>query len=225
MSNRRLLNCSLVAAASCLAMASAYAVPVAWTDWTSIGSTSATGTMGGVGVTVTATAGTMNGLSQIGCGTNYWTEPNASDKPYTGGSISNAPTACEQVGLNSAVSITVTFSSAVDKLYMALLSVGQPSYVVTYDFDQAFAVDSEGQGYWGNDITDGVHVGNSLAMQEFHGVLSFAAPVTSLSFRTAPAEYWHAFTFAQAVPEPGTLALAFAAMLGVGAVTRRRRPV
>lgn len=224
MSRMNSLAAAGIAAFGLLALGSAVAAPVIWTDWTAISGAGATGTMGGVGVTLTATAGSMNGPSQTGCGTNFWTEPDASDRPYTGGSISNAPTACEQVGLNSPVSITATFSAPVSTLYMALLSVGQPGLPVTYTFDQAFSIDSEGAGYWGNDVTDGVIVGNALTMREFHGVLQFSAPVSSLSFTTAPGENWHAFTFARAedrtVPEPGSLLLVAAALLGAGSVRR-----
>lgn len=219
------------AAATALAAAgSASAVVVTWTDWTSFATsaTSASGTMGAVTVSV-ASATAMNGVTQTGCGTNYWTEPNAADKPYTGGTVSNAPSGCEQLGLNSAqTSIRVTFSSAVSTLYMALLSVGQGGVPVTYDFDQAFVIDSEGAGFWGNDATNGVlGAGDSLTMREFHGLLRFSAPVSSLTFSTNPGENWHAFTFgsaqAAAVPEPASVALAGLALLAAGAATRRRR--
>lgn len=182
--------------------------------------------MGGVTVSVSSTAA-MNGMTQTGgpC-TNYWTEPNPADRPYTGGSVTNGPTACEQIGLNTANTVTVTFSSAVSSLYMALLSVGQPNLAVTYDFDRAFIIDSEGQGYWGNDATDGVlGAGDLLTMREFHGLLQFAAPVNSLTFSTAPGENWHAFTFGAPVPEPATPLLVGVAVTVLGLVVRRRRTV
>ncbi len=214
---------TLAAAAALFAAGSASAVTVAWTDWTAFGGTSASGSMGGVGVSVSATAA-MNGVSQIGgpC-TDYWTQPNPADPAYTGGTVVNRPVACEQLGLNSANRITVNFAQPIHTLYMALLSVGQPGLAVTYTYDQAFTIDSEGQGYWGNDATDGIlGPGNSLTMREFHGVLRFTGPVSSLTFSSS-AENWHAFTFGSAIPEPGSLALAGLALLAAGAAARRRR--
>jgi PEP-CTERM motif len=226
--NRSLMT--LCAGAALLAAGAASAAPVTWTNWTSMSTDqlSATGAMGGVGVTVSAAAA-MNGVSQLGgpanCQPNYWTEPNAADRPYTGGSLSNAPTACEQLGMSSANRVTATFSSAVTDLYIALLSVGQPGLAVTYTFDQAFTIDSEGQGFWGNDATDGVlGAGNTITMREFHGVLRFSAPVTSVTFSSG-AENWQAFTFGTTsnVPEPGSLALVAGALLAAAAVARRRK--
>lgn len=214
-----------------VALGGAQAAVVSWTDWTSLSSNqqSATGTMGGVNVTVSSSAA-MNGVSQLSgagnCGTNYWTEPNAGDLAYTGGTISNAPTPCEQIGLSGSNVLTISFSSAVSNLYMALLSVGQPGLPVTYDFNQAFTIDSEGAGFWGNDATNGVMgAGDTLTMREFHGALLFTSPVTSLTF-SSTAEHWHAFTFGSAVsavPEPSALLLVGGALFALGATARRRQ--
>jgi len=219
----------LATLAVALLPAAAQADPVTWTDWTEIGGSTAIGDLGGISVTASASGATIDGVSQTGCGIDYWTEPDPTDPAYTGGTADNSPTSCEQVGLNSAVTVDVTFSSSLDNLYMALLSVGQPNVTVTYDFDTAFTVDSDGVGYWsfangGNPGPYSLGAGDTISMDEFHGVLQFGGPISSLSFTTSRNENWHAFTFGtvSAVPEPGTLALLGAGLIGMGFARRRK---
>lgn len=224
---RSVLATTAAAVGLTLAAAQAGAVAVTWADWTTVSSSGAMGTMGGVGVTV---SGTTNGVSQAGCGSgaiNYWTEPDPTRRPYTGGTVSNGPTACEQVGLNTATTINITFASAVDTLYMALLSVGQPGVAVTYDFNRSFTIDSAGVGYWSGGVP-GVYstgAGDTLTMREFHGMLRFSGSITGLSFTTNPGENWHAFTLGTVAPvaSPGSLALAGLGLLALGLGARRQR--
>jgi len=77
---------------------------------------------GGGAVTATTTAGTVSGTSQTTCAANFWT-----GTAYTHGIVSNAPTTCEQVGLNSPVSIAVRFASAIDSLYLGRMGKGADS--------------------------------------------------------------------------------------------------
>ena len=58
-----------------------YAGPINWTDWTTADSTTAQGNIGSV---VIDYAGNLS-FSQLGTGTNYWTE--YSPAPYTGSAL------------------------------------------------------------------------------------------------------------------------------------------
>jgi len=206
----------------------AFAVPIVWTDWTSatVGATgSAAGTLSPVAGPITVSYSGDVAFAQLGTGTNYWTE--GSPAPYTGNAyVDNAPTASEMIALQLAGTNTVTFSSPVENLVMAIVSQGRPNLPVTYDFDTPFTVLSEGLGYWG----DGSYTlggGDSLIGSEFHGVIRFTGPVSSLSWDVNPNEYWHGMTFGMPsnVPEPGSMLLLGPILLGYAMVRRRRKQV
>lgn len=207
---------------------SAHANLVTWTDWTAIieGTPSVTGDIGGITVTYTG----PYAFVQLGSGINYWTE-NGTPAPYTDSAlIDNAPTASEMVALNVSGTHTITFSEAILNPVMAIVSMGQPSLPVSYDFDTDFSLISNGVGYWSyaNGGLPGVvavdDANDILTGNEFHGVIQFNGLVSQISWTSSPNEYWHGITFgsvAMDVPEPGTLALFAMGLLGLGAARRK----
>lgn len=233
----RLARSLILLASAALAPATASAQPataqvqVAWTDWLTLNAPAGTasGTMGGV--TVNYVGGPLS-AAYTDCTTwpaaDRWHIRNPDDKPWTSGTVSNRPI-CDQMAISEAITATVTFSSPVSNLYMAMLSVGRGGTPVTYTFNQSFVVDSWGRGAYGIDrIGPGIVTGNSFTGEEFHGVLRFTSPVTTLTFTTNVPEHWQGFTFGAApVPEPASasLTLVGAALLGAGALSRRRTSV
>lgn len=206
----------LMGAALALLTASA-AVPaqaaITWTDWTASTATTATGTLGAVGVGLTTTPGGISFVQTAG-GTNYWTP-----WPVAG----FQPTGTDIVALNGSGSKTITFSSAVSNLYMAINSWNVTGPTV---FDQSFTVVGSGCGYWGcgsfQNVTATSFDSNPYA-NEIHGVIKFNGPVTSITF-TDPSENWHGFTLGiAAVPEPATWAMMIGGFGAIGATMRRRR--
>jgi len=198
-----LLYCSIAANAS-----------AAWIDWSS--TTSGTMDYYGSSVNVSLSGPALDLVN----GDYYYNNAYTGGTSPTGTYAGLAPS--DLIRVNSTGTFTLTFDAQVDDLYMALVSVGQPSRnFVTYDFNNSFDVVSAGPNYWGyNGYTT---TGNSLTGQEFNGILSFAGSYSSISFDVVNAENWHGFNFGTVdVPEPAALLLLASGLLGIS-LTRKRK--
>ena len=206
----------------------AFAVPVSWTDWISNTDNSAFGqlTVGTTVVDVNYSNTTDHAFVQTGTGINYWSE--SSPAPYTSGTVDNAPTPSEQIALDGAGTVTISFSETIINPYIAMNSWNGN----TVDFlGTSISIDSSGYGYWGSgtatlNASDTGFSGSG----EFHGVILLSGVYDSISF-THTGENWHGFTIgvtgldgpANPVPEPTTLILFGTGLAGLIGVSRRRK--
>ena len=178
----------------------------AWIDWTS--TSAGTIDVGGSTANVSLTGTPYNYVD----GDYYYNNAQTGGTSASGTYGGLAPTDFIQIVYGG--EFTVNFSEAVINPYISLISVGQPSYEVTYSFNNAFSVISYGPNYWGY---NGYSVsGNDFTGTEFNGILQFTGSFNSISFVISPNENWHGFNFGVAsasVPEPSTLFLLSAGLL------------
>lgn len=201
---------------------------ITWTTWsahTTGNPGSASGTIGSVGVSYTG---------QV----VYFFSNYPSWKPtstYAGGTVSNAPSPNEIVGLtggSATGTATITFSHPVVNPVLAIWSLGVGGTQAEFLFtaSEPFSIEAGGPSneYGGSSIfTGGTCPANAVCGKEGNGTIQFSGTFTSLTWTNPAYENWYGFDagiagVATPTPEPGALLLSGTGMLALGWLVRRR---
>jgi hypothetical protein len=234
--NKTVLRRGALAVAWLAAAPAANAVPVAWTDWTTV--SLAGGTASGV-ITPSSGPAINVGLSGPNAGGSisdtFVFGPAAT---YIGGIVSNAPCAGTTSCVGDLINLpgtppganTLTFSSAVANPVFAVWSLGDLNTTATLTLPTGTTPMIESTGTNGTGFGSLTASGNVVSGREGNGTFLLPGTFSSITFTLASpnANEFAGITVGQAgsitapVPEPATYAL-FAAGLGaLGAVVRRR---
>lgn len=208
----------LLITASLALAGAAGATTVAWTDWLTATSGTATGTIAAPSGTVGVSYAGGYSFAQTGCGTTWWAPGN-----YNG--AINKPFDCDIIALSTGGTKTITFDTEVTDPYMALMSWNGNTVV----FSAPIEVVSNGVGWWGSGTPVVNAAGDGFfGSGEVHGIIRLRGTFRSITF-TDTSENWHGFTIGIAdrasvpVSAPATLALLVPAFAAAFVATRRRR--
>jgi hypothetical protein len=218
----------VVSAAALLILTAGHAsADTTWTDWTTASNGapgSASGTLTGITVSY---SGELDDF-RISANSGIWA-PNSS---FVGGTSTASPsTVNDDLRLNGSFTgtNTITFGSPITNPLIAIWSLGAPGLGASFTFNATptFEVGGPNSQFGGSPISV---VGNTVTGNEGNGVVQFTGTFTSISW-TDTFENFYAFTVGTAgtttpqVPEPSTLLLLGASVIGLGIALRRaRRP-
>lgn len=193
---------------------------VDWADWTSATAGNAGSVSGTIGSITVNYSGEVK-FAQTSGGTDYWNTPST---PFISPAVQNAPPASDLIALvgGNAIVNTITFGQSVANPVMAILSLGQTSNNVTYNFVQPFTILSYGPGHWLGAGTLSNPSGYVLQGDEGNGVIQFNGTFSSISWTVPNSEDWHGFTVGL-VPVPPSVLLLGSGLLGLVGLRYRRR--
>lgn len=171
---------------------------VNWVDWTSASGGTVSGTIDvGNGQTIGVTYTGEYFFAQTNGGTNYYNLTNGTVPvgTYTSAAVANGPNGSSDIiALSQATQKTLTFSTPVDNLFFAIVSLNGNGYL----FDQDFSILSYGPGFFGTGSATKLALGDGryevIGNGELHGVLGIAGTVQSLTWTSVTPETWNGFT-------------------------------
>jgi hypothetical protein len=172
--------------------------------------------------------------------------------PYTSSAVDNAPTGPDIIALQYAGDQTLTFSQAIANPVFSYVSLNGNGYaflnqdfnILSYDggLGSADPTGANNCGYFGCgtsykevvDIGGGNFLYELLGTGEPHGTIQFTGTFDTLTWTSLSNEYWNGFTVGvqgtaqevfgtpSGVPEPITLSVFGAGLMGAAALRRRR---
>ncbi|MBL8876928.1 MAG: hypothetical protein JNM86_14115 [Phycisphaerae bacterium] len=171
--------------------------PADWAAWTSASGaplSAVSGTIASAGGAVSVNYTGEVFFAQINDAGTYYYAPAT---PFLSTLVPNAPPRRDIIGLQGGPGLgthTLKFNPPLENPIMAIVSLGQPSVVVTYDFDVPFTILSFGPGYWGGPGTLNNVGGKRLTGVEGHGTIRFIGTVSEINWTIPNPETWHGFT-------------------------------